>query len=420
VGTYQFIVTVTDGTFTSQAAATLQVQASPPPAIQGVITPSSPTISAGQSAGLEITLLSQYGAAGSVSVQCAGNPGGTTCAFNPAAVNLPANGSATDQLTFEVGSSVPEGSYTFNVVATVGNLSNQIPVTLEVQAPDFSGVIGPGAGAVPIGESTSFSINLTSLNGETGVVSFKCLNPPSGVSCTFSPASPVLPVDGTLVEQVSVQASSAAQTGNYTLTVSAAIGSLTHQYSAALDIESAPGFTGSITPGSTTLSVGQSANFTIGLNSQSGATGNVSFQCLNAPSGTACTFNPTAASLPANGNVSDTLTVQVNSRPAFAPVLPSVPWTPAIGWLGTLTVLAGLLLAGFLIIVARKQRLTPRVALAIIGGSILITALSCGGGGSPPSGQSPPQPVTFMISVQASGAGISTPQNVGSVTITVD
>ena len=47
VGTYQFSVVVTDGTFTSQAAATLQVQALPPPSIQGIISPSSPVMSTG-------------------------------------------------------------------------------------------------------------------------------------------------------------------------------------------------------------------------------------------------------------------------------------------------------------------------------------------------------------------------------------
>jgi hypothetical protein len=420
VGTYQFTVIATDGTFTQQVAAALQVQASPPPAILGAISPSSPTIGAGQSAGLQITLLSQYGAAGSISLQCSGNPSGTTCAFNPAAVNLPANGSATDQLTLQVGSSVPSGSYTFNVVATVGSLSNQIPVTLQVQAPDFSGTIGPGLGAVPIGESTSFSINLASLNGETGAVSFTCLNPPSGVTCAFSPASPTLPANGSLIEQVSVQASSAAQTGNYTLTVSANIGNITHQYSATLEIESAPGFTGSITPGSTTLSVGQSANFTITLNSQSGATGNVSFQCLNVPTGTACTFNPTAANLPANGSVADTLTVQVNSMPALAPLLPSIPWAPAIGWLGTLSIVACVLFATLIVMATRKRKLAALLVLSIIAASILLTAVSCGGGGSPPSGSAPPSPVTFMITVQASGAGINTPQNVGTVVIAVE
>ncbi len=420
VGTYQFTVIATDGTFTQQGAAALQVQASPPPAIQGVISPSSATISAGQSTGLEITILSQYGAAGSLSLQCSSNPSGTTCAFNPATATLPANGSATGQLTLQVGSSVPDGSYTFNVVATVGSLTSQIPVTLQVQSPDFSGTIGPGSEAVPIGESTNFSINLTSLNGESGAVSFQCSNLPSGVTCAFTPASPTLPIDGSLTEQLSVQASSAAQTGNYPLTVSATIGNLTHQFSATLEIEQAPGFTGSITPGSTTLSVGQSANFTIGLNSQSGASGNVSFQCLNAPTGTACTFNPTTANLPANGNVSDTLTVQVNSKPALAPPLPSIPWTPTIGWLGTLSIVACVFFATFIVMATRKRKLAPLAVLSIIAASILFTAVSCGGGGSQPSGPAPPSPVTFMITVQASGAGINTPQNVGTVTITVE
>jgi hypothetical protein len=319
VGTYQFAVIATDGTITHRGAATLQVQAPPPPAILGVISPASATLSPGQSANLELTLISENNATGTATFQCSNLSTGSTCTFNPTTTTLPSNGNVTDQLTVQVTSATPVGTYPFTVVATVGTITQQIAATLQVQAP--------------------------------------------------------------------------------------------------------PNFSGSITPSSATLSVGQSANFSITLNSQNGANGSVSLACLNVPSGTTCAFNPTAANLPANGSASDTLTVQVNSRPTIAPPVTSIPWTPTGGWPGTLPFLAGLLLAIFVIVAAggdRKQRLAALAVLLFVAAALLVATLACGGGGSTGSSTPAPAPVTFTISVQASGAGVSTPQSLGSLTITVN
>jgi subtilisin family serine protease len=427
VGTYQFTVIATDGTITRQVAATLQVQASPPPNILGVISPASATLSPGQSANLEITLISENSAAGTLSLQCSGIPSGSTCSFNPTTTTLPANGSVTDQLTVQVGSAVQIGTYPFSVVATVGSITNQIAVTLQVQGPpDFSGAISPASATVTVGQSASFAINLISQNDATGNVNLQCLNIPSGTACTFNPTVPSLPANDNVTDQLTVQASSAAQVGTYPFTVLATLGTITHQIAATLQVQEStgpPNFSGSISPTSATLSAGQSANFSITLNSQNGASGSVSFQCLNVPSGTTCTFNPTTANLPANGNASDTLTVQVNSRPAVAPPVTSIPWSRMGGWLGALPFLAGLLLATFVIVAAsggREQRLAALVVLLLTAASLLVATLSCGGGGSTVSGPPPPAPVAFTITVQASGAGVSTPNNIGSLTITVN
>src|SRR5208337_659624 len=207
-----------------------------------------------------------------------------------------------------------------------------------------------------VGQSTNFTITLNSQDGETGSVSLQCSNLPSGATCAFNPSAPALPANGSVTDQLSVQVSSTAQVGTYPLTVTATVGTITHQIAATLQIQPPPAFSGSINPGSATLSVAQSANFNITLNSQYGATGSVSFQCLNVPSGTACTFNPTTVNLPANGNAADTLTVQVNSQPAIAPPLTSIPWTSTVGRLGTLRFLAGLLFATLVIIASTGGR----------------------------------------------------------------
>jgi hypothetical protein len=291
---------------------------------------------------------------------------------------------------------------------------------------DFSASISPTSATVSPGQSANFGLTLTSQNGATGSVSFQCLNLPNGTTCTFNPTAPTLPANGSVTDQLTVQVSSTAQVGTYPFVVAATLGTITHQIAATLQVQTPPppDFSGSISPTSATLSVGQSANFGITLNSLYGATGSVSLACLNLPSGTTCTFNPTTVSLPANGTASDTLTVQVNSRPAIAPPVTSLPWTPTGGWLRTFPILAGLLLATFVVVAAgsgRRRKLAPLVVLLFIAASLLVATLSCGGGGGGTgNGQTPPPPVTFTITVQASGAGVSTPKNIGTVTITVN
>ena len=72
-------------------------------------------------------------------------------------------------------------------------------------------------------------------------------------------------------------------------------------------------FDGSISPGLATASFAQPANFTLTLNSVDGVNGSVNLACSNLPSGASCALNPASAALPADGSVTDQLSVQVNS-----------------------------------------------------------------------------------------------------------
>jgi hypothetical protein len=185
----------------------------------------------------------------------------------------------------------------------------------------------------------------------------------------------------------------------------------------------APSFSGSISPASATLSVGQSANFSITLNSQNGATGAVTLQCLNVPSGTTCTFNPSTPTLPANGSVSDQLTVQVNTRPAVAPPVAPLPWTPPGGGLRTVWLLATLAACLVLGMGLRRRKLNAAASMAaLLSVALLFLATaSCGGGGGGGSVPTPiPSPVVVTIPVQASGAGVSGTQTIGTLSITVN
>jgi hypothetical protein len=190
-------------------------------------------------------------------------------------------------------------------------------------------------------------------------------------------------------------------------------------------VQAPPGFTGSVTPTSTTLAVGRAANFAITLTSQNGAAGAMNLQSVNLPAGTTCTFNPAAPTLPGNGSASDTLTVQVNAMPAaFAPQ-PSTLWRYARGrivtlWLWFIALSLGSALGAK--VRGRKRRLGAAVAVLAGMGLLFLAASSCGGGGGGGSAPSPssPSPVVVNIAIQANGAEVSTMQTIGTLSITVN
>jgi hypothetical protein len=351
-----------------------------------------------------------------VQLQCQGLPAGATCQFGDTSLQVASGGFAQTSLTVATTASLPPGSYSFKVVASDSATSSQLTATLNVG--DFTMSISPATIVTSPSNFVNFALTVGAVNGFQGTINLGDSGLPAGATITNLPSPGMVSTYDLTIQTQSVP------TGNYNFTITGTAGPISHSASATLQVQAPPDFSGSITPASATVSVGQSANFTITLNSQNGAAGSVSFQCLNVPAGTTCSFNPTSANLPANGTVSDTLTVQVNSRPSMVPPVASIRWTPTGSWLGPLTLLAGLLFATLLIVSAagsgRKRRLAAPAGLLFIATSLLVATLSCGGGGGSGGGTTPPPPVQFTITVQASGAGVSAPQNIGSLTITVN
>jgi subtilisin family serine protease len=354
---------------------------------------------------------------------CQGLPATAACQFSPTPIYLGAGSLLTVSLTITSGLNAPLGTYSPTVVFADGTLTQQVSIPFSIGS--FSLSITPASQVIPGTGSARYNLMLTGSNGYMGPVHISLSGLPAGASCEL-PAdwyaySYPLPLD--------IQTQNVAL-GTYTLTVTGTAGSLIRSASATLVVQASPpaqpGLTGSITPTAARLSVGQSANFNITLDSQNGATGAVSFQCLNVPSGTTCAFNPSAPVLPANGNVSDTLTVQVNSRPAAAPPVAPAPWSLLGSRFGTPWPVAVALLAATIMLLIGMDRGKLRAAASlavVIGiGLLFLATASCGGGGGSP-GPSPtpsPSPVTFSIVVQASGAGVSTAKTIGTVRITVE
>ena len=415
VGAYPFTLIATDGTVTEQANAVLYVgdySLSLSPATATAQTTGSATYSLGIS---EVN-----GVSAAITTSISGLPAGAT---TPGCLGTLPTNTWTAPVTIQTVN-VAAGSYPFTITGTVGSVTRTVSGTLVVQAvPAVTGSISPASAMVPAGQSANLTVTLNSQDGAAGMFTLGCANLPSGATCAFSPGSPTLTANGSVTDTLTVQVASSVAAGSYPFTVTATSGSLTTSAAATLVVQAPPSFNGSTSPSSATISVGQSASFAIALSSQNGATGAVSLQCLNVPSGTTCAFNPTSPTLPANGSVSDQLTIQVTSRPA-APVPRSPCWqTPPNGHLPTAWLLGAVALCLAVGIELRRRKVCNSVSMAAALGLVLVflATASCGGGGGSGSGPNPtPSPVVVTITVQASVADISTPQTVGTLTLTVN
>src|SRR5207302_5531986 len=101
-------------------------------------SPSSVTISAGQTASYTVTAAALGGTWGAaISLTCSGQPAASTCSLTPASVT-PGSGSATSTLkvvtTTRHGSNgTPAGTYTITVQGASGGTQHSTTVTLTVK-----------------------------------------------------------------------------------------------------------------------------------------------------------------------------------------------------------------------------------------------------------------------------------------------
>jgi leucyl aminopeptidase len=79
-----------------------------------------------------VTVGSLNGFVSAASLSCTGLPAGAACAFSPASVVPPANGTATTTLTVSVGAATAPGSYAVSVAGTSGALTRSAALSLAV------------------------------------------------------------------------------------------------------------------------------------------------------------------------------------------------------------------------------------------------------------------------------------------------
>ena len=170
-----------------------------------------------------------------VSIQV-NNPEGTSIHVAIAYTNT----AGVFQDSFPLASNSPAGNYTVFLVADKpGYDTTNVALAFTILSPDFS--IEPSMAGLTLqqGQNRSFTLAIFSLRGFNQHVNVTAIDPPPGVTLLFRPPS-VTPSGATTAN---VLVSSTAQVGNYTVTVLAVSGGLSHKTSFQLDVTSGPAST---------------------------------------------------------------------------------------------------------------------------------------------------------------------------------
>jgi hypothetical protein len=134
-----------------------------------------------------LTAVNGYGSA--VALSCTNNPP-PSCVINPTSVTPTASGAP---FTVTASSGVA-GSYEFNVNGVGSDsaaVAHSAPVTLTVlpsQAFDFSMGVTPASASVPVGQSTTYTVDVNPTTGTfPNNVTFSCSHLPSLATCSSNP-----------------------------------------------------------------------------------------------------------------------------------------------------------------------------------------------------------------------------------------
>ena len=193
-------------------------------------SPASLSVAQGAQGTSTISTAPVSGSAETVALSITGLPNGVTAAFNPSSVTT--GGSST--LTLTVGSGVTTGAYSLTITGTAPSATHSTTLNLTVTAPatgDFSLSASPGSRSIKRGQSTSYSITITRVNGFTGAVGFTLGGLPSGAAYTFSPQSTT-----STSSKLGITTSRLATSGTYTLTITGTSGSLVHTVAVTLTL----------------------------------------------------------------------------------------------------------------------------------------------------------------------------------------
>jgi uncharacterized repeat protein (TIGR01451 family) len=320
-GTYNFTVSGASGPLVHATTLTLLVGTAD---FTGGVTPTYQAVSPGGNTQYVVTLhtLGTLPFNNTVTLSIDGLPAGVSAVFNPPTVNPDANGSSTLTLTTSI--TTPQGSYQLRVSGTGGGQFHFSYIVLAVSNPtiigDFSGSFNHGAASANPGGQATYGLTVTPSGGFTGNVVLTASNLPNGVFANFSPT---VVNGGSGTSTLTVTTSTTTPRGIYTITATGSSGSLTHSTTLEL-LVGAVDFTGTITPGSQTVTAGQSTQYTITLSNVGTLPfgTNVALSVSGLPPGVTASFSNPSVSPDANGSSVLTLTTTTSTPTGtYSPVV---------------------------------------------------------------------------------------------------
>jgi RHS repeat-associated protein len=377
-GLYSFNVKgITGNAATESPAATIPVRI--PVGTLSLSSSQSLTVARNASASGNLSLVSAQGYIGPANLQLVvpnNKPTGMTVVFTPASSNITGNGTTPIVVQASCDNTVSPGTYTMDVKA-IGQGADSNPITLTVTVPTPVITLSAVPTALTIlttgqGQSTLTLLPSNGYRGSPVLSVVRVLNGsettlPTGMSATFTPASPSVQTTSSVTSTMQVVCSNVAA-GTYSLRVRAIDGTIQSNPVAITVTVPAPDFTLSATPLSiTTYQGANNKTSTLTLTPQNGFTGNVNLAIssitLNGSPATGITgafvpnsvvisnttaqnsivtFNvaPTAAlglysvkAQAASGTITKEVTFAITvNEPPLPPLAPSVLTATAIDW----------------------------------------------------------------------------------------
>jgi hypothetical protein len=158
--------------------------------------------------------------------------------LSPVTVIVPRGGSGQCTLTVILSLNVQAGNYPITITVTQGSLSHTTQLTMT--ATDFSLSSSTSSVIIRAGSNSTMTLNLQSLNGFQGNLTLSATVSPSGPLATLNPSTLHLTTTGNS-SLLTIVVPSSAPAGNYTLTVQATSGTLSHTIYITITVPS--GFT---------------------------------------------------------------------------------------------------------------------------------------------------------------------------------
>ena len=160
------------------------------------------------------------------------------------------------------------------------------------QTADFVGSIAPPQQRVMAGETASYTITVTSINGFVGTIQFSAAGLPPGATVSFAPST----LTGSGAVTASITTSRGTPRGAYQILLSGSSGNIIHTGGVFLNV-GPPGykfgdFGGSVSPAYQTIAPGESAGFSINVFPIDGFRSDVSLSVTGLPPGATATFDP--------------------------------------------------------------------------------------------------------------------------------
>jgi len=296
-GTYNLTVRAVGGGITKVLTLPVTIQAQPG---FSLIAPNTLKVPQGAEGAVIVNITALVGGfnapvALSLSASNGGSlPAGLNASFTPASVAAPGVGASI--LLFAPNSAAKPATYSLTVKASGGGVTRTAPLSLTVTSPpSFSLKAAAPTLNVIAGGKASTQISSTAANGFSSPVALSSSALPPGVIFTFSPST----ISGNRgATTLSVQTTTAAVPGSYTISLTGTGGGLTAAVLVTLQIGQ---FT--VAPQSTALTVNRKASsvVTVKISLSGSYAGSVSLTAAGLPSGVTASFSPSAISFPGSG-----------------------------------------------------------------------------------------------------------------------